>query len=191
MTWCSARITRCARPPPAARLAAAGGRLAVAHPRVRAGAVPAARGGARADQDAVRLPPHPHHRPLLIVPGRLLCLCHRHPDHTNRVAGNGGALFCTCPSPFQPGLQLHEHGSPRSDRRSSRPWVRPRHADHPRLRCAARSRRHDGLPVLDQCAKLRALLSSLPGQKLRLGGDALGADPTYLLHLPFRSHRGI
>ena len=27
-----------------------------------------------------------------------------------------------------------------------------------------------------------------PGQKLRLGGDALGADPTYLLYLPFRSH---
>ena len=25
------------------------------------------------------------------------------------------------------------------------------------------------------------------GQKLRLGGDALGADPTYLLYLPFRS----
>eukprot|EP01045_Picozoa_sp_COSAG04_P062844 COSAG04_NODE_33044_length_182_cov_43.855422_1_plen_47_part_10 len=23
-----------------------------------------------------------------------------------------------------------------------------------------------------------------PGQKLRLGGDALGADPTYLLYLP-------
>ena len=30
-----------------------------------------------------------------------------------------------------------------------------------------------------------------PGQKLRLGGDALGADPTYLLYLPFRSHGGI
>ena len=29
------------------------------------------------------------------------------------------------------------------------------------------------------------------GQKLRLGGDALGADPTYLLYLPFRSHEGI
>ena len=29
------------------------------------------------------------------------------------------------------------------------------------------------------------------GQKLRLGGDALGADPTYLLYLPFRSHGGI
>ena len=27
----------------------------------------------------------------------------------------------------------------------------------------------------------------LPGQKLRLGGDALGADPTYLLYLPYRS----
>jgi len=26
-----------------------------------------------------------------------------------------------------------------------------------------------------------------PGQKLRLGGDSLGADPTYLLYLPFRS----
>ena len=26
-----------------------------------------------------------------------------------------------------------------------------------------------------------------PGQKLRLGGDALGADPTYLLYLPSRS----
>ena len=26
-----------------------------------------------------------------------------------------------------------------------------------------------------------------PGQKLRLGGDALGADPTYLLYLPYRS----
>merc|ERR1712091_777755 len=25
------------------------------------------------------------------------------------------------------------------------------------------------------------------GQKLRLGGDALGADPTYLLYLPYRS----
>ena len=25
-----------------------------------------------------------------------------------------------------------------------------------------------------------------PGQKLRLGGDALGADPTYLLYLPSR-----
>ena len=30
-----------------------------------------------------------------------------------------------------------------------------------------------------------------PGQKLRLGGDALGADPTYLLYLPFWSHGGI
>eukprot|EP01045_Picozoa_sp_COSAG04_P036906 COSAG04_NODE_9188_length_889_cov_13.013924_1_plen_262_part_10 len=29
-----------------------------------------------------------------------------------------------------------------------------------------------------------------PGQKLRLGGDALGADPTYLLYLPFGS-RGV
>ena len=28
-------------------------------------------------------------------------------------------------------------------------------------------------------------------EKLRLGGDTLGADPTYLLHLPFRSHGGI
>ena len=26
-----------------------------------------------------------------------------------------------------------------------------------------------------------------PGQKLRLGGDAQGAEPTYLLYLPFRS----
>ena len=26
-----------------------------------------------------------------------------------------------------------------------------------------------------------------PGQKLRLGGDALGADPAYLLYLPSRS----
>eukprot|EP01045_Picozoa_sp_COSAG04_P062575 COSAG04_NODE_32757_length_197_cov_25.714286_1_plen_65_part_11 len=26
-----------------------------------------------------------------------------------------------------------------------------------------------------------------PGQKLRLGGDALGAEPTYLLYLPSRS----
>ena len=26
-----------------------------------------------------------------------------------------------------------------------------------------------------------------PGQKLRLGGDALGADPTYLLYLAYRS----
>ena len=30
-----------------------------------------------------------------------------------------------------------------------------------------------------------------PGHKLRLGGDALGADPTYLLYLPFRSHGAI
>ena len=30
-----------------------------------------------------------------------------------------------------------------------------------------------------------------PGQKLRLGGDAMGADPTYLLYLPSRSHGGI
>ena len=30
-----------------------------------------------------------------------------------------------------------------------------------------------------------------PGQKLRLGGDALGADPTYLLYLAYRSHGGI
>ena len=30
-----------------------------------------------------------------------------------------------------------------------------------------------------------------PGQKLRLGGDALGADPTYLLYLPSRSYGGI
>jgi len=26
-----------------------------------------------------------------------------------------------------------------------------------------------------------------PGQKLRLGGDGLGAEPTYLLYLPYRS----
>ena len=30
-----------------------------------------------------------------------------------------------------------------------------------------------------------------PGQKLRLGGGALGADPTYLLYIPFRSYGGI
>ena len=30
-----------------------------------------------------------------------------------------------------------------------------------------------------------------PGQKLRLGGDALGADPTYLLYLPSRSRGGL
>ena len=29
------------------------------------------------------------------------------------------------------------------------------------------------------------------GQKLRLGGGALGADPTYLLYLAYRSHGGI
>ena len=29
------------------------------------------------------------------------------------------------------------------------------------------------------------------GQKLRLGGDALGADPTYLLYLPSRPYGGI
>ena len=31
----------------------------------------------------------------------------------------------------------------------------------------------------------------LPGQKLRLGGDALGADPTCLLYLPSRSWGGL
>ena len=31
----------------------------------------------------------------------------------------------------------------------------------------------------------------LQGQKLRLGGDALGAGPTYLLYHPSRSHGGI
>ena len=31
----------------------------------------------------------------------------------------------------------------------------------------------------------------LPSQKLRLGGDALGADPTYLLYLPYRSRGGL
>ena len=30
-----------------------------------------------------------------------------------------------------------------------------------------------------------------PGQKLRLGGDALGAGPTYLLYLPSRSRGGL
>ena len=30
-----------------------------------------------------------------------------------------------------------------------------------------------------------------PGQKLRLGGGAMGADPTYLFYLPFRSRGGI
>ena len=29
------------------------------------------------------------------------------------------------------------------------------------------------------------------GQKLRLGGDSLGADPTYLLYLPSRSRGGL
>ena len=32
---------------------------------------------------------------------------------------------------------------------------------------------------------------AFPGQKLRLGGDALGADPTYLLYLAYRSGEGI
>ena len=36
-----------------------------------------------------------------------------------------------------------------------------------------------------------ALPRHFSGQKLRLGGDALGADPTYLLYLPFRPHGGI
>ena len=35
------------------------------------------------------------------------------------------------------------------------------------------------------------VVNHLPGQKLRLGGDALGADPTYLLYLPSRSRGGI
>ena len=39
--------------------------------------------------------------------------------------------------------------------------------------------------------RLRCLRETTSGQKLRLGGDTLGADPTYLLHLPFRSHGGI
>ena len=38
---------------------------------------------------------------------------------------------------------------------------------------------------------LSAAEHSHPGQKLRLGGDALGADPTYLLYLPSRSYGGI
>ena len=45
------------------------------------------------------------------------------------------------------------------------------------------------------CLSPRTVLSALnirtPGQKLRLGGDALGADPTYLLYLPSRSYGGI
>ena len=38
---------------------------------------------------------------------------------------------------------------------------------------------------------LSAAEHSPPGQKLRLGGDALGADPTCLLYLPSRSYGGI
>ena len=34
-------------------------------------------------------------------------------------------------------------------------------------------------------------LDGFVGQKLRLGGHALGADPTYLLYLPFGPHGGI
>ena len=46
------------------------------------------------------------------------------------------------------------------------------------------------LPRLD----LRAYTAQswhLQGQKLRLGGDGLGAEPTYLLYLPSRSRGGI
>ena len=39
------------------------------------------------------------------------------------------------------------------------------------------------------CCTLAAF--NLAGQKLRLGGESLGADPTYLLYLPFRSYGGI
>ena len=38
---------------------------------------------------------------------------------------------------------------------------------------------------------LSAAEHSPPGQKLRLGGVALGADPTYLLYLPSRSRGGL
>ena len=39
--------------------------------------------------------------------------------------------------------------------------------------------------------KSGAEVATSQGQKLRLGGDALGADPTYLLCRPFRSRGGI
>ena len=48
-------------------------------------------------------------------------------------------------------------------------------------------KRRPGLDPQASTARSRHFL----GQKLRLGGESLGADPTYLLYLPSRSRGGI
>ena len=52
----------------------------------------------------------------------------------------------------------------------------------PRLRTLPRPR-HAGIDPQASSVQVWHFL----GQKLRLGGDALGADPTYLLYLAYRS----
>ena len=59
----------------------------------------------------------------------------------------------------------------------------PAHRLWPRLRkCDLERFRRPGIDPQASAAHPR----HSPGQKLRLGGDALGADPTYLLYLPSR-----
>ena len=80
-----------------------------------------------------------------------------------------------------PGCRLQTNGSPARRRcgkwygagatGGAKPEAAPKHR-HASL-CSAAHSRH------------------LQGQKLRLGGDALGADPTYLLYLPSRSRGGL
>ncbi len=59
-----------------------------------------------------------------------------------------------------------------------------------RARCLARAPSTIS-PCPNRLASLLCAIAASQGQKLRLGGDALGAGPTYLLYLPSRSRGGL
>ncbi len=59
-----------------------------------------------------------------------------------------------------------------------------------RARCLARAPSQIS-PCKNRLASLLCAIAASQGQKLRLGGDALGAGPTYLLYLPSRSRGGL
>ena len=59
-----------------------------------------------------------------------------------------------------------------------------------RARCLARAPLTIS-PCPNRLASLLCAIAASQGQKLRLGGDALGAGPTYLLYLPSRSRGGL
>ena len=96
-----------------------------------------------------------------------------------RTPTRHGTLTCTCPRT----QTRHRKASRR--RLSLCCWRRPARRARPTPPPSTYI-----LPP-NRPTSLCCTLGHFPGQKLRLGGDALGADPTYLLYLPSRSRGGL